>query len=293
MKKLLSILGIISLGFIMFTATAKAEIKATSFEDVVKEEIEIFGESEGYEDYVKTLKAADFSNYEESDDKVNVYIFKGSTCPHCFEAIVYFASIVKEYGDKFNLIAYEVWSNEDNSGLMAEVAEYFGEDVGGVPYIIIGDKTFQGYTESYNEDIISSINKNYGNKDAVDVMKEINGGTSDKKEKKSDVTTIVIIAVCIIGFAAMVFFARDTEVSEIEEIVDADEYATEAALEEVEEEVIVKPVVKTTKKDVVKTTTKKASTAKKAATKSTTTKKASTAKKTTAKKSTTKKTTKK
>ena len=40
---------------------------------------------------------------------------------------------------------------------MKEVSTYMGEVAQGVPYIVIGDKVFPGYANSYDEDIKSAI----------------------------------------------------------------------------------------------------------------------------------------
>ena len=78
-------------------------------------------------------------------DQINVYIFKGDGCGYCAAALEFFESIESEYGAYFDLVEREVWYDEDNATLMSEVAAYFGEEVRGVPYIVIGDKTFQGF----------------------------------------------------------------------------------------------------------------------------------------------------
>lgn len=219
-------------------------------------------------------------------EPINVYIFKGDGCGYCAAALEYFESIEKEYGKYFNLVEYEVWNNTDNASLMTDVASYFGEEVGGVPYIVIGDKTFQGYAESYNDQITDAIKAAYNNEDYVDAVKAVgNGETSspDKKEENDEnKTTIIIISVALIGFVALFYFARDTETDEVE-------------VKEVKKEVVEEPKKTTAKKASTKTTaTKKTTTTKKATNNTKKTTSSSAAKKTTAKKTTSaKKTTKK
>ena len=223
-------------------------------------------------------------------DPITVHMFRGEGCGYCAAALEFFESIEDEYGKYFNLETHEVWYDEDNASLMQDVAAYYGEDVGGVPYIIIGEKTFQGYAEQYNEDIINAITTAYESGNFVDKVAQIQNGevkvdngkatTTDKKEDKkdkSDKTTIIIIIVAFVGFIALVYFARDPENGES---VVAEEKEEKVVVEEIKE--------KEEPKKEVKTTTKKP-----AAKKTTTTKK-TTAKKTTAKKpATKKKTTKK
>ena len=215
-------------------------------------------------------------------EPITVHMFRGEGCGYCAAALKFFDSIEEEYGDYFDLETHEVWYDQDNSQLMQDVASYFGEDVGGVPYIIIGDKTFQGYAADYDEKIKSEIKKYYESGDFVDRVAQVKGGdTTTKKDNKKDSnkTTIIIVAVAVVGMVALLFFARDPKVVEKEEIKVVEE-----------EKVEVKDEPK--KAPAKKAAPKKTTAAKKAPAKKTTTNKTTT-KKTTAKKTTGKKTTKK
>lgn len=234
-----------------------------------------------------------FTVNAKDNDKINVYIFKGDGCGYCKAAIEFFDSIEKDYGKYFELVEYEVWYSEENATLMTNVASYFGEEVGGVPYIVIGDKTFQGYAESYNEEIKKAIKDAYNNKDYVDAVASVNKGDTKaskdtKEEDNGNKTTIIIIGVALVGFVALFYFARDTEVEEVKEVKKETKVVEEPKKEEVK------------KTESKKTTTTKKAPAKKATsskktttTKSSASKKTTTAKKAPAKKTTTKKTTKK
>ena len=103
-------------------------------------------------------------------DKIKVYIFYGDGCPHCHNAMEFFKSIEEEYGKYFELVSYETWYSSTNNKLMLSAAEALNTDTTnlGVPYIIIGDKTFLGYTESYNEDIKEAIVNAYNDDDYKD-----------------------------------------------------------------------------------------------------------------------------
>ena len=82
---------------------------------------------------------------EEENQKVNIYFFYGDGCGYCASAEEFFESIQEEYGDKFNLVMYETWNDTDNAELMDAVADARKEEPQGVPYIIIGDQSWQGY----------------------------------------------------------------------------------------------------------------------------------------------------
>ena len=106
--------------------------------------------------------------------KVPVYFFHGDGCPHCEEADNFFNNLDKETKDKIEIKKYEVWYDEDNSKMMDIVSNIRNDNVMGVPYIIIGDKDFQGYTESMDDRIIDQINEVYNedDEDRYDVLKE-------------------------------------------------------------------------------------------------------------------------
>lgn len=195
-KNILLTIAVLSM-FLALPFNVSAKAKADSLEETINEEINTFDGQEGYEDYVKTLKEADLSEYKESDDKVNVYIFRGSTCSHCLDAVAHFASIAKDEGKYFNVKTYEVWSNSDNNDLMNDAANEIGDsEVSGVPYIVIGKKSWSGYAASYDDEMMKEIKSEY-NKDKskrYDVIKAVNGeATGEKSSIAGDVISVVII----------------------------------------------------------------------------------------------------
>lgn len=202
-KNLLIILILLSL--LIFPTTVKAEVESNDFQTTINEEIETFKDADGYESYVNILKNTDLSNYTENEDKVNVYVFRGSTCGYCLDAVVYFASIANEYGNKFNLITYEVWSNQDNSNLMNEVAKVFSETVSGVPYIVVGDKTYSGFNESIGYEIETIINEDYAKEDRFDVMDNL--GTVYKRSNSELIVSLVMIGL-IAGLLTIIYVIK-------------------------------------------------------------------------------------
>ena len=188
MKKFLWLfVSILTLGLTL-PNQVNAEVVVENFKETVEDEIKTMEALEkqypdeykeaGYGEYVDVLKKADFSNYQESDEKINVYVFRGSTCGYCLKALAYFTSILPEYGQYFNLKTYEVWANSDNSELLENVAATLGDKVQGVPYIVIGNTAFPGYADTYNSEIEAKIKSEYESKDRYDVMQHLN----DKKD---------------------------------------------------------------------------------------------------------------
>lgn len=150
-----------------------------------------------------------------ADKKVNVYIFRGEGCPHCEEAIEWFENTLSndsEYADKFELVKYEVWYDEDNSNLMDEVAKELGTEASGVPFIVIGDKYFSGFSaEQSPEKIKNEINEQYNNKEYQDVVEAIKNGTSIKKneENNSILPIIIISSVAVVVVIGLIFFTKE------------------------------------------------------------------------------------
>lgn len=100
-------------------------------------------------------------NVTKEADKVNVYFFWGDGCPHCAAEFEALEEIRQQYGDKFKLYAFETWYNDEN----AELAKIFskaldGKEVKGVPYTIIGKKSFTGFGDD-KDAFIKAITEQY------------------------------------------------------------------------------------------------------------------------------------
>lgn len=222
MKKISVLVSVLLTMMLVNVKEVRAEIKATNFEDTIKEEIKTYEGKSDYETFLKKLKDTDLSKYKESKDKVNVYIFRGNTCSYCLKAITYFTSIVEKYGQYFNLVTYEVWQNTDNANLMNDVASVFNEKANGVPYIVIGDKTFNGYSETMNSDIETQIKKAFESKEKYDVMDNL--GTKKETSNNSSETSNQIwiwmgLLASVVGIIVYVNYKnKQTKIFVLEEI---------------------------------------------------------------------------
>ena len=138
-----------------------------------------------------------------TDNKeVTLYFFRGESCSHCAEFEAWLDEIEPEYGDLYNVVDYETWYNEDNANLMQKVAETRGEEVEGVPYIIIGNKSWKGFADSYKEEILSEIQSLYNTEPSkrYDVMNYVK--IDSNKISASDYISVLVIG--LVGFL-MVF----------------------------------------------------------------------------------------
>lgn len=138
----------------------------------------------------------------EESKEVNLYFFRGQGCSHCAEAEEWFESIEEEYGSYFEVVDYEVWYNEENNDLMQRVAEMRNETVEGVPYIIVGNKSWSGFTDDYKEEIISEIKTNFEKNvaDRYDVIKLVNQNHVEKKSNDTLSLIIILVVVGVVGF---------------------------------------------------------------------------------------------
>ena len=141
----------------------------------------------------------------KAEGKVKVYLFRGEGCPHCEEAVEFFGSLESDVTSRFELIQYEVWNDEANNQLMKDVASKLDDEVSGVPYIVVGDQTFHGYTDEIGEEIVNTINEYYENGVFIDVL---DGMTIEKTNNNNDAIIVgVFVAVVVIG-AVLVVLAR-------------------------------------------------------------------------------------
>ena len=126
--------------------------------------------------FVDTLKAEGMEienkDYKETDDQAIIYMFRGDGCGYCRAFLTFLNSISKEYGKYFKLVSFEVWSDAKNSELLNKVPLVTNQSAGGVPYIIIGEKVFGGYSSSYDEDIKKAIMAQYDD-NSYDVMEKL------------------------------------------------------------------------------------------------------------------------
>ena len=169
------------------------------------------GENEG-ESTEENTPVEETAPAEEQSNEVKIYLFRGEGCPHCQEAEEWFNSIEEEYGHMFKVIDYETWYNEDNSNLMQKVAKVRGEDVQGVPYIIIGNQSWNGFAETYEEEILDKIKSEFETNvdDRYDVMNYLDSASSESEEEESgnDALSIIIVISFIVGIGFTVWYAR-------------------------------------------------------------------------------------
>ena len=95
---------------------------------------------------------------------------------------------------------------------MNTVAKRLGETADGVPFTVVGKKTFSGFSEATGAQIISEAKTQYENKNRYDVNSEIdftNGTEVAKDTKQSNTVMIVLIGLVVVaGIAVIIYISK-------------------------------------------------------------------------------------
>lgn len=110
---------------------------------------------------------------DPTGEKFNMYLFWGDGCVHCHNLKIFLNDLEPKYKDMFELYAFEVWGNPDNQTLMGRFAKTMGDSPRGVPYLVVGDKSFNGFSESMKEDIVQAIIDEFKSDVKHDVFKNL------------------------------------------------------------------------------------------------------------------------
>ena len=113
-------------------------------------------------DYVD--KVYDIVGEKVEDNKINVYFFNRDGCPHCAKEEEFFKTISEKY-ENVNIYSYEVSKNSKNSEYLTKVKELFNDKSNGVPFTIVGNKSFLGYNSYIGENIEKAIQTYLENSD--------------------------------------------------------------------------------------------------------------------------------
>ena len=168
---------------------------------------------EGSDDNVEVTSGE--TEVQEGDNRVKIYFFRGEGCPHCADAEEFFNSIEEEYGQYYKILDYETWYNSDNAALLQKVGEARNEEISGVPYILIGDKSWSGYDDSFADDIKDTIKSEYEKAvaDRYDIANYVDftnaaSSVTEAAKKSNDAMALVIILLAVAGITYGVVAAR-------------------------------------------------------------------------------------
>jgi len=110
----------------------------------------------------------------DAKNKVNLYYFWGDGCPHCEQV----KKVLNELDNKYPELLiheYEVWYNQDNQKLLVEAAKLLNKNVSGIPFVIIGNNTFVGYSQTETKKQLEKTIEYYINNECRDIVGEMLG----------------------------------------------------------------------------------------------------------------------
>lgn len=158
---------------------------------------------------------------KEGDNQVTFYMFWGDGCPHCARAKKELIPKLQEIKN-LKIKEYEVFKNEENQKVLEEVGKELGKDAKSVPYIVVGDQVFSGYSEAISKKVIERIEtckKEHCEDKVANLVKNISSDYEDTNEdqkwteenkesnKKTDnVGAVVLISILGLIIMALIYF---------------------------------------------------------------------------------------
>lgn len=106
--------------------------------------------------------------YALDKNLVNIYFFHSDDCPHCKDESKLLDSLEEKY-ENIKIYRYEI-SSSNNLNLMHKAASLYNDNNNYIPYTIIGNKIFKGYShENSKANFIAAIEfySNNGYKDLI------------------------------------------------------------------------------------------------------------------------------
>jgi len=87
-------------------------------------------------------------------DNLNIYFFWGEGCPHCAKEKDYLDDVKNKY--PINIHSFEVYNHNDSIQILQKIDKDLGMRIDGVPFIIIGDKQYVGFSETLTPSELNS-----------------------------------------------------------------------------------------------------------------------------------------
>lgn len=114
---------------------------------------------------------------ETESTKVTVYLFYSSSCIHCKAENAFLDDLQDQYGDTIDIKRYEVTQNETNNNYLKIVKERVGSTSAGVPFTVIGEKYYVGYSNTIGSTMKNTIDS---------YIESMNGTSDDKTDDNTD-----------------------------------------------------------------------------------------------------------
>lgn len=85
-----------------------------------------------------------------------IYFFKGDGCPKCVEEERFLEALSKKI-PKLEIRSYEVWRHAGNAAMMQNLLKSRGVDATGIPFTIVGNRIFYGFSQQISDEIERAI----------------------------------------------------------------------------------------------------------------------------------------
>lgn len=119
------------------------------------------------------------------ENKVLIYFFWASGCPHCVKEKAFLKSLQQKY-PRLEIKDYEITGSKKNLKLLEKVGKELSADVSGVPFTVIGKEYFSGYysDETTGTKIEEAVKYAFDN-GYIEVIKDVENitVTEDKSTK--------------------------------------------------------------------------------------------------------------
>lgn len=109
------------------------------------------------------------TNDLKTENKVTIYLFHGSECPACNNAIASMKENLSKLAN-YEIKMLEVWHNEENQKILKKVEEKLNIQVTGIPFFVIGSYNKTGYDE---EELLKTAEEMTTNKNYQDIINTI------------------------------------------------------------------------------------------------------------------------
>jgi thiol-disulfide isomerase/thioredoxin len=126
-------------------------------------------------------------------EKVNLYLFHSETCGHCQAEIKYLKELEQEY-DNLKVHLYEVDSHKDNAEKMIKVKEALEIDSPNVPFTVIGNYYYIGFSDGIADGIKELVDK-YSEEKETNMVKPVLEGKEvpDIEMLNGEIKTIKVL----------------------------------------------------------------------------------------------------
>lgn len=171
----------------------------------------------------------DTKEVKDTEEKVTLYLFRQTGCPHCADEMSYLDANYKDIKGKFNIVVYDVFEG-NNKALVVDVTKALGIEYEGAPFNVIGKQHFTGYAESIStmfddfmndaydaqeKDIVADLiaENKYKDLKSTTLFEAMDAENIERVSKKSsksndNVMIIGIFGAVIVLFGALIFASK-------------------------------------------------------------------------------------